>query len=450
MLSIVADVAPARTFQLWLEKRGLEHPLSVWVSSALLLFGVAIVAFVAHRLTRWVARRALRLRFSKSRIQWDQPLVRHGALSRLSHFVPALVLYHASELVFPGRPAVVEAVHRFALVYMILAGCLASNAIGRALADGYEEALGRERSIRSFVQVGEIIIWVLGGILVIATLADRSPWAILGGFGAVTAVFVLVFREALMGLVASVQISRNDMLRVGDWLTMPKFEADGEVTEILLTTVKVSNWDKTTTMLPSHALIQHPFINWRSVLEANTRRIKRALLFDFESIRTIEECESESWPAPPEADADDGEDEAGEAAREVADAAAREVADAAPMQVAHGVEEVASEPAAEPPVVSPSRTNLGAFRDYVVAYLQAHPEIRTDVTLLARTLPPRAEGLPLEIYCFTRRARLAEYEVVQSDVMEHLVATAPRFGLRLTQLPSSDAVRSLAAEKFRT
>jgi len=395
------DPTVVRALQAWLEQQGFfAPPYSVWLSSLLTLVAMAAVAFLAHRVTRWLARRAMKLRFRKAKIAWDTLLTDHGTFSRLSHFVPALVFYHGSALAFPDRSDVVESIHRFAVAYMVVAGCLTGNAVGRALADGYEQKVGGARSIRSFTQVGEIVIWILGGIMLLATFAERSPWTVLGGLGAFAAVLVLVFKDALLGLVASVQISHNDMLRLGDWIEMPSHSTDGEVVEILLTTVKVKNWDRTTTMLPAHALIQHAFINWRSVREDEARRITRALIIDVESVRALDDAPSEGFPAAPST----GEDEEGQ---------------------------------------TPPATNLGAFRRYAMAYLRSHPEIRDDLTLIVRQLEPTAEGLPLQVYCFCRQVTLPGYAAAGTELVEHLVATIPRFGLRLTQLPSADALRSL-------
>lgn len=392
-----------RQLQVWLERRGLGAPWSVWLSSLAILGAMLLIAFVAHRISRSLIRRAIKLRFRAAPIAWDTILIEHGTFSRLSHFVPALVLYHGSATAFPGRSDVVEVVHSLAIAYMIVAGCLTGNAVGRTLADGYEQKVGGERSIRSFTQVGEIIVWMLGGIMLLATFADRSPLTVLGGLGAFAAVVVLVFKDALLGLVASVQLSYNDMLRLGDWIEMPSHAADGEVIEILLTTVKVKNWDRTTTMVPAHALIQHAFVNWRSVLQDEARRITRAIVIDYESVRAVEDPSAEGFPALP---ASEGEDAS---------------------------EEYAAAP-----------TNLGAFRQYATAYLRSHPQIRDDLTLVVRELEPTAEGLPLQFYCFSRQVTLAKYAVVRAEVVEHLMSAVPRFGLRLTQHPSANAVRSLA------
>lgn len=395
------DPALVKTLQIWLIQRGVHPSQSGWLSTVLAIVGVLAVALVAHRTTRWLVRRALKLRFRSAKIAWDSLLIGHGTLSRLAHFVPALVIYHGSDVSFPGRSDVVEASHRLAIGYMIVAACLTSSALGRTLADGYEQMLGRERTIRSFVQVGEIVVWILGALLLLATFVDRSPWAILGGLGAFAAVLVLVFKDALLGLVASVQISRNDMLRVGDWIEMPSHAADGEVIEILLTTVKVKNWDRTTTMLPVNALVQHAFVNWRSVHADEARRITRTLVVEHDSIRAVDG--DERFPTPPGAEA----------------------AEAAPKPT----------------------TNLAAFRRYATGYLRAHPDIRDDLTLLVRELDPTAEGRPLQIYCFSRKVLLAEYAPVQTELVDHLAAMAPRFGLRLTQVPSASAVRSLRASE---
>jgi miniconductance mechanosensitive channel len=249
-------------------------------------------------------------------------------------------------------------------------------------------------------------------VLIIAALLERSPLLLLSGLGAMTAVLMLVFRDTLMSLVAGVQLSSHDMLRVGDWIEMPQLSADGDVIDIALHTVKVQNWDKTITSIPTHRLISESFRNWRGMSESGGRRIKRALLLDQHSVRFLEPEERERLRrfALIE-DYLQRKREELEAWNQTLLAAGRD------------------------PVNTRRVTNIGTFRAYVEAWLRAHPEIHPQMTLLVRQLEPGPHGLPLEIYCFTSTTAWGDYERIQADVFDHLLAILPEFGLKVWQQP---------------
>ena len=261
------------------------------------------------------------------------------------------------------------------------------------------------------MQLVKLAVFAVATILVIATLMDRSPLILLSGVGALAAVLMLVFQDTLLSLVASVQISSGDMLRVGDWIEMPQMNADGEVIDIALHTVKIQNWDKTITTLPTRKLISDPFKNWRGMQESGGRRIKRSLFLDQNSARFL--------TAPEEARLRRFRLLHGyleEKDRELRDWNARQ-----------GVDD---------PFNARRLTNLGTFRAYVERYLRSHPGIRPDMTLLVRHMAPTPKGLPLEIYCFTTTTAWNAYEAIQADIVDHLLAILPEFGLRVFQNPS--------------
>ncbi|HEX9887701.1 MAG TPA: mechanosensitive ion channel domain-containing protein, partial [Longimicrobiales bacterium] len=259
--------------------------------------------------------------------------------------------------------------------------------------------------------------WIAGILVALSFVMNRSPGIFLSGLGALTAVLMLVFRTTILSFVASLQIASNDMVRVGDWIEMPQFGADGDVVDIALHTVKVQNWDKTITTLPTHALVEHSFKNWRAMSESGGRRIKRALMLDMGSIRFL---------TP-------GDVERLERLELLADylAAKREE-----LATYRGMR-----PDKEGLEPTPRRlTNVGTFRAYVLAYLRAHPAIHQEMTLLVRQLAPTPSGLPLELYCFTNDVRWAVYEDVQADIFDHLLSMAPEFGLRVFQQPAGSDI----------
>ncbi|MFH1569821.1 MAG: mechanosensitive ion channel domain-containing protein, partial [Gemmatimonadota bacterium] len=256
----------------------------------------------------------------------------------------------------------------------------------------------------------------------LAVLLGRSPWGLLSGVGAVMAVILLVFRDTLLSLVASVQIATNKLVKVGDWIEVPAFGADGDVIDIALHTVKVRNWDKTITTIPTYRLLDSSFKNWQGMFETGGRRIKRALYLDMNTVRFCDDAMLDRY-------------ERIELVREYVRERRREVEEHNRARQVDTAE----------PVNGRRLTNLGTFRAYVVAYLKAHPKVHPDLTFLVRQLAPGEHGLPLEIYVFTSDTAWASYEGIQADIFDHLLASVPEFGLRVYQQPSGrDVAEALA------
>jgi miniconductance mechanosensitive channel len=276
----------------------------------------------------------------------------------------------------------------------------------------------KDHPIKGFVQLVQIIVWVFGGVLIISALLDRSPLLLLSGLGAMTAVLMLVFKDTILSLVASVQLNAQDMVRVGDWIEMPQFGADGDVVDVQLHTVKVQNWDKTITTIPTHRLITDSFKNWRGMSQTGARRIKRSIFLDVSSIRfqTQDEVDHFTRFALLKDYVKDKEQELTDynagLATEVDDDVNRR-----------------------------RLTNVGTFRAYAFNYLKNHPKIHAGMTLIVRQLGAGPEGLPLEIYCFTNTTAWAAYEDIQSDIFDHLLSIIPEFGLRVYQKPSGMDLR---------
>ena len=280
----------------------------------------------------------------------------------------------------------------------------------------------RSRPIKGYVQVVKIAIYFGAAILMIAVLIEQSPLLLLSGLGAMAAVLMLVFKDTILSLVASVQLSSNDMLRVGDWIEMPGMNADGDVVDIALHTVKIRNFDKTITTIPTHRLIADSFRNWRGMNESGGRRIKRALVVDQNSIRFLDDKETDDLKR----------------FRLLDDYLARKQ------------EEIAEwnrhELSSDCDTINARRiTNIGTLRAYVIAYLKSHPRIAgAGFTLMVRQLPPGPQGLPLEIYCFTDTVEWPQYEAIQADIFDHMLAILPEFGLRIFQHPSGQDFAQLA------
>ncbi|PRD33571.1 UNVERIFIED_CONTAM: ybdG [Trichonephila clavipes] len=278
----------------------------------------------------------------------------------------------------------------------------------------------KSKPIKGYIQVVKILIYALALILIIAALFDRSPLILLSGLGAMAAVLMLIFQDTILSLVASVQISSNDVIRVGDWVEMPQLNADGDVIDIALHTVKVQNWDRTITTIPTRRFMTDPFKNWRGMQESGGRRIKRSLMLDQQSVSFLDTEQTQRLSR-------------------------FRLLQAYLTEKQHEIDEWNKSLAEQgkEPVNTRRITNLGTFRAYVLHYLKNHAGIHQNMTCMVRQLAPGADGLPLEIYCFTNTTAWVNYENIQSDIFDHLLAILPEFGLRVYQHPSGMDVRAL-------
>ncbi len=394
------------------------HPLlPPSVGLLALLTGAVIINLIAKRVLVGTVRAFAK----RSSVTWDDVLVRHNVFSRLVQVVPALIVFVGVPFV-PGLPEGGEQLIRnVAMGYMVLMLTLALTAMLSAANTIYAASpLAKERPLKGFVQLVQIAVWILGGVLIIAVVLDRSPLLLLSGFGAMTAILLLVFKDTLLSLVASVQLTAQDMVRVGDWIEVPQFGADGDVVDVQLHTVKVQNWDKTITTIPTYRLITDSFKNWRGMSQMGARRIKRAIFIDVSSMRfqTQEEVDHFTRFALLKDYIRNKEQELADYNTGLA------------MEV-------------EVEVNRRRLTNLGTFRAYAYNYLKHHPGIHKGMTLMVRQLDPGPEGLPLEIYCFTNTTEWTVYEDIQSDIFDHLLAIVPEFGLRLYQKPAGSDLANL-------
>ncbi|WP_228064363.1 mechanosensitive ion channel family protein [Novilysobacter avium] len=390
--------------------------------TVLQLAGLALAAWLANWLTRMILVRVVTRVVQATPMRWDDALMSPKVLARLANIVPALIIASGIAAI-TDLPAGLETVVRnVAWAFVVLTIALAISNVLDAINDLYvaNNCRANERPIKGYLQVLKIVVFVFALVVMVATLIERSPLLLLSGFGAMSAVLMLVFKDTILSLVASVQLSSNDMLRVGDWIEMPSLQADGDVIDMALNTVKVQNWDKTVTTIPTYRLISDSFKNWRGMQESGGRRIKRSLLIDQSSVRFLEPEERSRLRRIALID-------------EYLDDKRHELEAYNENLLAKGKD----------PVNTRRVTNIGTFRAYVYHYLRAHPGIHQDMTLLVRQLEPGATGLPLELYCFTNSVAWAVYENTQSDIFDHLIAMLPEFGLRLYQAPSGADVSAL-------
>lgn len=389
-----------------------------WLSNYPIFFSIIclsvliVFAWVANFIVKRILVRGITKLLRATVLRHDDVLSNHDVVSRLSNVVPALVLALGVNLV-PGLPPVfIQIVHNVCTAFIILTLVLA---IGNVL--DIINILWRKRPdsinkpIKGYVQIVKIFIYAVAAILIIAALIDKSPVILLSGLGAMAAVLMLVFQDTLLSLVASVQISSNGMIRVGDWIEMPQVNADGDVIDIALHTVKVQNWDKTITSIPTKKFLSESFKNWQGMTDAGGRRIKRSIFIDQNSVHFLKQEEEDhlrkfrllkDYLATKDKEIQDWNKENGD----------------------------------DNEVNCRRITNLGTFRAYIEQYLKSHPKIHKNMTLLVRQMPLTAEGIPIELYCFTNDINWNAYEGIQSDIFDHLLAILPEFGLRVFQDPT--------------
>jgi miniconductance mechanosensitive channel len=407
-----------------LEQLTVIHPWAPAITGLLLLVLAAWIAdlVVKHTLLAVVTRIA-----AKTEATWDNALVDSKVFHRLAWLMPALVVGYGIGLV-PGVSKEFETIIRnLATAWTVVAVALSITAVLEAVNRIYEQRPeSRERPIKGFLQLAQMVVYLVGLILVIAALIDRSPVILLSGLGAMTAVLMIVFKDTLLSLAASIQLTSQKLIRVGDWLELPQFGADGDVIDVALYTITVQNWDKTITVIPTHRLMSDSFKNWRGMQEAGGRRIKRSIRIDLNSIRFLKPDEIERFKT----------------FRLLEDYMVEKQAELDRYNAAIGVDSGSS-------VNMRRLTNIGTLRAYIINYLRHHPDIHKDMTLIVRQLQPGSDGLPIEIYCFTNDTNWVRYEGIQSDLFDHICAIIPEFGLRLFQQPTGADLEALGVKARR-
>ena len=384
---------------------------------------LVFAAWLANFISKRILLRAVRSLIDRSKAAWDDALMEHKVFHRLAHLAPAMVVFAAGPLLFPAeeQESYQQAMQRLATAWMYLAGGRTVSALFDAgIAIGEKRPGSKGKPLRSYSQVLKLLLWLTVGIVIVATLIDRSPSTLLTGLGAMTAILLLVFKDTILGFVASIQIASSGMVRQGDWVEMPKYHADGDVLEIGLHQVKVQNWDKTITTIPTYAFMADSFKNWRGMSESGGRRIMRSISLDMNSVRFLSEEDLEKL----------------QRIHYIGPYIAGKKKELDTWNAQQNMDHTN--------LVNGRRlTNLGTFRTYLEKYLSNHPSIRKDMTFLVRQLEPTKDGLPLQIYVFCAEQRWAIYEAIIADIFDHIIAVIPEFGLRIFQNPTGADFRKL-------
>ncbi|MGP3226898.1 mechanosensitive ion channel family protein [Serratia nevei] len=403
----------------WLEQFGLEFG---GVMSLLMVLGLIVLISVAiHLVLHRVVLAALQRRGQQSQRVWQQAIIQYKLFQRVALLLQGVIISIQATLWLQSGSQTQAVIVTAAQVW-ILAFTLLSlfSLLDTLLALLRQSPISNQLPLRGIFQGLKLVAAILIGIMIVSLLMGKSPLLLLSGLGAMTAVLMLVFKDPILGLVAGIQLSANDMLKIGDWLEMPKYGADGAVTDIGLTTVKVRNWDNTVTTIPTYALISDSFKNWRSMSESGGRRIKRSLNIDTGSVHFLSEEEQRRLQRNP---------------------LLHSYLNVKTQELSQHNQEIAVDLAS--PLNGRRLTNLGTLRAYLEAYLRAHPRIHQNMTLMVRQLAPTPEGLPLEIYAFTNTTVWAEYESIQADIFDHILAVIDEFGLRVHQTPTGNDLRGM-------
>lgn len=399
----------------WLQMLGIStywaDVFDQYVALALVLLLAFVARFVCRKLLLGIVTRIIR----KTRATWDDVLFCDDVLIRFSNLLPPLILTNlVPEVLAKVSSGWLTFAKHLCDIYALIALLQLANALMKAIYAVYSEKEHlRNRPLKGLLQTGQVILWFVGVILVIAILFDKQPLSLLAGLSASAAILMLVFKDSIMGVVSGVQLSANDMLKVGDWIAVPKCGADGTVIEVTLNTVKVQNWDKTIVTIPPYLLVSDSFQNWRGMSESGGRRIKRSINIDMTSVRF---CTPEMLKKYRKI----------QLLKDYIEETERVISK---YNDENGIDNTVL-------VNGRRQTNLGVFRAYLTAYLRNMPRVNQNMTLMVRQLQPTDRGIPMELYFFSANTDWSATEDLQSDVFDHLLAIIPEFGLRVFQSPS--------------
>lgn len=398
----------------WFLEQGLNSTWASYLTLAIDVLFLLAVSLLVDFIVRRIILRIVKAYVDRSKNKYDDVFYEKRVFQSLGHIIPAIIVYNSIPWVFDGVNVSTEFLQKLVTVYVVINITITVNRFLKALQDiGHNMARFEGKPVNSIVQVFVIINYIISVVLILSLLIGESPLTILTGFGAATAVILLIFRDTILGLVASIQISANDMVRLGDWVSMEKYGADGDVIEINLTTVKVRNWDKTISTVPTYAFISDSFKNWRGMENLGVRRIKRSINIDLNTIQFVDDTMRKQFMK-------------------------YEIVIDYLTERQQEIDSYNNEKGVDKSELLNGRhmTNVGVFRAYALHYLLKHPKIDQNETIMVRQLQPSEKGLPLEVYAFSNDIAWVNYENIQGDIFDHLISAVPKFGLKLFQNPT--------------
>ncbi len=391
------------------------------LTAVLLTFlAIVLVAVIIHWLTKTIVVKVIHRMVERSKTEWDDYLLKRKVFQSASHLTSALVFYYSAS--FSEIPEVTSIISIITNIYFVIIFVKVASGTLRASNDIYlTTPYATTRSIKGYIQLLMILLYFVAGILIIAFLFNQSPLVLLGGLSAIAAVLLLIFKDTILGLVASIQLSANKMLKLGDWIEVPKHGANGTVIDISLNTVKVQNGDRTIVTIPTYSLVADSFMNWSGMEESEGRRIKRSISIDMKSVRFCDEQMLARF----------------QKFRLIGNHITERQNELAKQNKKLGIDDF-SDPNGS------RQTNLGVFRKYLEEYLKNNPNINQNMTFMVRQLQPLETGLPIEIYVFSKEKQLSIFEEIQAELFDHILAIIPEFELRIFQSPSGYDIQDLS------
>ena len=372
--------------------------------------GVLLLSFILYLITKNILLKVILKLSKKTKTLWDDKLMERKVFDKLNYIIPLLIIYFSASL-FPIFTVMIERSAKALIVWFTV---LAASSFLSAVNDIYiTYKTSQNKPIKGYLQIIKIFFFIIGFIVILGIVLGKSPWIFVSGLGAMTAILLLIFKDTILSLIASLQISFNDLVKVGDWLSVPQYNADGDVIDIALHTVKIQNWDKTISVIPTHKLIDGTFKNWRGMQESGGRRIKRAINIDISSIKF---CDDEMLK----------KFEKFEFLQNYLTSKKKEISE---YNSANKID-------TSELINGRNLTNIGTLRAYISEFLKHHPSVKKDMTFLIRQLASGSSGLPIEIYIFVNDIEWANYEAIQADIFDHILAVVPEFDLRIFQYPS--------------
>jgi len=387
-------------------------------SEFLIALALAILGFY---LLRFILRSFIVKTIQKSKNKWDDLLIQHRILHKASYLAPGFIMSISVDHILKNVNWLLDLSHLLLDIYFAVVFAVIVNALLSVFSNVIISTTSAKKiAIKGVTQVLKIIVYVILGIVIISYLMGKQPGTVLAGLGAASAIILLIFRDTILGFVGGIQLSAYDMVREGDWVSLPKHNADGTVIDISLTTVKVQNWDKTISTIPTYALVSESMTNWRGMEESGGRRIKRAVNIDMNSVTFSSKEELDKFKK----------------IHLLKDYIEKKEEELKKHNEKENIDNSVL-------VNGRRQTNLGIFRAYLIEYLRRKPEINNEMTFLVRQLNPSEKGIPMEIYMFSKIQSWAEYEAVQADIFDHVIAAIPEFGLRVFQEPSGADFRNI-------
>jgi miniconductance mechanosensitive channel len=409
----------------WLGETGASPQTCYFLEHLILGLGLILVVAIIDYISRNIILNIVARYAKRSNNPYDDILVEMRVFKHLAHVVPALVAKEGLTFVFQDYATLISPLQKLVDIYIIIAIIFFVQAVLRAIKTLLLNSEDfKDKPIGSYTQLLNIINYLVGILFIISNVTDKPLWTLLTAFGALSALIILTFRDTILGLVASIQISGNDIVRIDDWIEVPKYGADGHVVEINLTTIKVKNWDNTVTTIPTYVLINDAFKNWRGMEESEGRRMKRSVNIKISSIKF---CTPEILEHFKKIDL-------------IRDYVTQKESEINQYNAAHKINKS---------VLANGRnlTNVGIFREYLSNYIQKHPKVNKELIMMVRQLPPTDKGLPLEIYCFTLDKEWVDHETIAADIFDHVLATIPSFDLEIFEGPTGKDFQAAISAK---